>query len=86
MSGYTMARTIAVTSCVVGSTAVVIAGILGRWLAGDRVALVAAGLTAVNPMLWINDGMLLSESLYVPLCLLAALSGYAFWNAPSTRT
>jgi hypothetical protein len=34
-------------------------------------------------MLWINDGMLLSESLYVPLVMLAVLAGYHFWREPS---
>lgn len=72
-------------SCVVGSTAIVLVGLLGRQLADDRVGLTAAALAAINPMLWINDGMLLSESLYVPLCVLAALAGYAFWNRPSGR-
>jgi hypothetical protein len=33
--------------------------------------------------LWINDGMLLSESLYVPMVMLAVLAGYHFWRAPS---
>ena len=38
---------------------------LGRRVAGDRAGLIAAGLAAVYPQLWINDGMLISESMYV---------------------
>lgn len=71
-------------SAVLGAAAVLLLGLLGRMVGGNRVGLVAAALAAINPMLWINDGMLLSESLAVPLVVAAVLLGYRFWNHPTT--
>lgn len=68
---------------VLGAGAVLLVGLLGRVVGGERVGLLAAALAAVNPMLWINDGMLLSESLAVPLVIAAVLLGYRFWNQPT---
>jgi len=45
--------------------------------------LLAAFLGAIYPMLWINDGMLISESLYVPLVALMLLCAYRFWDSRS---
>ncbi len=53
------------TMAVVGAVAVVIIGYLGRHLGGRRTGLVAGGLAAVAPALWINDGLIMSESLGV---------------------
>src|SRR5690606_12665809 len=58
-------------------------GIVARRLAGPRAGIIAAVLAAVTPMLWINDGMLLSEALYVPMIALELLAGYHFWQKPS---
>ena len=54
-------------SCVLGAGGVVLIGLVARRIAGPRAMLLAAFLGAVYPMLWINDGMLISESMYVPL-------------------
>lgn len=70
-------------SSLAGVAGVVLAGSVARQLAGERAGLLAAGLAAVYPMLWINDGMLLSESLYVPLVLLAILAAHHLWRSPS---
>jgi 4-amino-4-deoxy-L-arabinose transferase-like glycosyltransferase len=53
-----------VVSCFVGTGTVVAVGILGRRVVDDRVGLVAGGLAAVYPLLWVVDGSLMSESLY----------------------
>jgi 4-amino-4-deoxy-L-arabinose transferase-like glycosyltransferase len=70
-------------SGVAGAAGVAVVGIVARAVAGRRAGLIAAALAAIYPMLWINDGMLLSESLYVPLVMLAVLAGYHFWRDPS---
>lgn len=70
-------------SGVAGVAGVLLLGLVGRRLAGDRAGLVAAGLAAVYPLLWINDAMVLSESLYVPLVALVMLAAYRFWDDPS---
>ncbi len=51
------------TMCVIGALAVVVIGYLGRQVAGRRTGLVAGGLAGVAPALWINDGLIMSESL-----------------------
>ena len=60
-----------------GTGTVVTIGLLGRRAGGEaRVGLIAAGIAALYPMLWVVDGSLMSESLYglaVALALLAAL-------------
>jgi Dolichyl-phosphate-mannose-protein mannosyltransferase len=70
-------------SCVLGAGGVVLVGLVARRIAGPRAMLIAAFLAAVYPMLWINDGMLISESLYVPLIALVLLLAYRFWDSRS---
>jgi hypothetical protein len=66
----------------VGLAVVVLAALLVRRLAGPRAGVLAGAVAAVYPMLWINDGMVLSESLYVPLLLVVLLAAYHFWDHP----
>lgn len=51
-----------VASSVLGAATVAACGILGRRVAGRSAGLLAAGLAAVYPNLWLNDAALLSES------------------------
>ncbi len=65
-----------VITCVIGTGTVVAVGFLGRRAGGERVGLVAAGIAAVYPLLWVADGSLMSESLYgltIAVTLLCAL-------------
>ena len=48
----------------IGVATVVLLGLLGRRIGGDRLGLVAAALAAVYPMLWTAEGSLMSEGLY----------------------
>jgi 4-amino-4-deoxy-L-arabinose transferase-like glycosyltransferase len=48
---------------VLGTSTTVLIGVVGRRLGGARVGLVAAGLAAVYPNLWLADGALMTESL-----------------------
>lgn len=60
----------------VGALTVGLIGLIGRQLAGPRCGLVAAGIAAVYPMLWLPDGSLMSETTYgvfVAASLLLAL-------------
>ena len=65
-----------VVSCVLGTAAVVLIGLLGRRVGGDRIGLIAAALAAVYPALWMLDASLRSESLYLPLIALVLLLAY----------
>ena len=51
--------------CAVGAAVVVLVGYLAREVAGRKVGLTAAVLAAVYPGLWINDGLVMAESLTV---------------------
>ena len=46
-----------------GAGVVLLIGLIGRAVAGDRAGLIAAGVAAVYPNLWINDGLVMSETL-----------------------
>jgi 4-amino-4-deoxy-L-arabinose transferase-like glycosyltransferase len=65
---------------VVGTTTVVLTGLIGRRVAGDTAGLVAAGIAAIHPMLFQADGILMTESLAAALvagCVLLALHARA---------
>ncbi len=80
--GFESGTAARVASALAGVAGVVLVGMVGRRLAGRRAGVLAALVAAVNPMLWINDGMLLSEALYVPLVALTILVAYRFWRDP----
>lgn len=50
--------------CVVGTGTVALIGLAGRELGGATIGLVAAGIAALYPFLWVVDGSLMSETLY----------------------
>src|SRR3954471_23023258 len=62
----------------VGAVTVVLVGLLGRRVAGDRAGILAAGLAAVHPLLWLPGGALMSESLYGPLVVGSLLAACAY--------
>jgi 4-amino-4-deoxy-L-arabinose transferase-like glycosyltransferase len=72
-----------VVSCLVGTGTVAAVGILGRRVADDRVGLLAGGLAAVYPLLWVADGSLMSESLYALMIALALICALRALEAPT---
>jgi 4-amino-4-deoxy-L-arabinose transferase-like glycosyltransferase len=72
-----------VITCLIGTGTVVTVGLLGRRGAGETVGLVAAGLAAAYPLLWVADGSLMSESLYALLVALALLCALRALEEPS---
>ena len=67
---------------VMGLGTIVVVGLVGRRIAGDRAGLLAAAIAAVSPLVWVNDGQILSESMTM-LCVAAAiLFAYRFWERP----
>jgi Dolichyl-phosphate-mannose-protein mannosyltransferase len=75
------------TMAVLGTVAVVVIGLLARRLAGDRAGWIAAGIAAVYPNLWVNDGLIMSETLATLVVALALFYAYRLirdpnvWNA-----
>ena len=66
-------RTSQLMGVATGAVTVVMAGLLGRAVVSRAVGLVAAALVAVSPFIIAVDGSLMSETLYLPLVLLALL-------------
>ena len=67
----------------IGTGTVVLLGLLGRRIGGDRLGLVAAALAAVYPMLWTAEGSLMSEGLYGFFLVGAMLAAMALRERPS---
>lgn len=72
----TVATGIATIACI---------GLLGRAVAGSRVGLVSAGLAVVYPNLWMNDGLVMSESISVLAVVVALLALWRAMEVPSPR-
>jgi 4-amino-4-deoxy-L-arabinose transferase-like glycosyltransferase len=72
-----------IVSCLLGGVTVVLVGLLGRRIAGPRVGLIAAGIAGVDPWLFTADRIVNSESLYIPLIVLALVLAYRFLERPT---
>jgi 4-amino-4-deoxy-L-arabinose transferase-like glycosyltransferase len=73
-------------ACVVGTLGVFVTGLAGRRVGGARVGLLAAGISAVYPGMWVFSRELLSETLLFPLVALVVLLAYRFHDRPSLPT
>ena len=70
-------------STLLGAGAVFMIGVLARRIfKSDWAGWIAALLAAAYAHLWINDEMLMSESMYVLTTAIAVLLAYRFWDAP----
>ncbi|MCC5953518.1 MAG: glycosyltransferase family 39 protein [Acidimicrobiia bacterium] len=83
--GLTSGTAMRLLSAAMGIIGVVLVAMLARRVGGYVAGVVAALIAAVYPMLWINDGMLLSESMFVPLVVAALLAVYRYWDEPTVR-
>lgn len=63
---------------VLGALTLPIIGMLGRRVMGWRTGLLAAGIAAIYPQIWINNGLLMSETLFVFGLTLAFAAAYAY--------
>jgi 4-amino-4-deoxy-L-arabinose transferase-like glycosyltransferase len=73
------------TMALAGAGVVVLIGLLGREVAGARAGLIAAGIAAVYPNLWVNDGLLLPETLAALATAAALLFTYRLMRRPNWR-
>ena len=67
-------------TALIGAAVVPLLALLARRLAGERAGLVAAGLAAVAPVLWANDGQLMPEPLYAVAVAAALLVAHHLWD------
>jgi hypothetical protein len=72
------------SSCL-GAATVVVAGLVGRRVAGNRAGLIAAALVAISPNVWVYDGTVLSETLAIFTGTLVLLLAYRAWELPTVR-
>jgi 4-amino-4-deoxy-L-arabinose transferase-like glycosyltransferase len=70
---------------VLGSVTLVLVGLLGRRVGGDRLGVVAALLYAIYPVMIAVDGDLMSEVLYGPLIAGMLLAAFALYDRPTVR-
>lgn len=68
---------------VTGLATVVVIGLVGRRLGGPAVGVAAAGLAAVYPNLWLNDGLVMSESVAALAVSLWVLAGCVWYERRS---
>jgi 4-amino-4-deoxy-L-arabinose transferase-like glycosyltransferase len=74
-----------IVTVVCGVATIVVLAAVARRVAGERAAVVAAWIAALYPNLWMNDGLIMSESIST-LCVAAVLLSALRWRAaPSTR-
>ena len=71
------------TMALLGTAVVGLIGLLGRRVAGESVGLVAAGIAALYPNLWMNDGLLMSETLAALTTVGALLLAYRMLRRPT---
>lgn len=70
------------TMLLLGCAVVLLTGLLGRAVGGERVGLVAAAVAAVSPAFWMNDGLLMSETLATLTGAAAVLLAYRLVRRP----
>lgn len=72
-----------IVMCLIGTVSVVVIGLLGRRLASPRVGLIAAAIAAVYPNIWVNDGMLLTETVFILATAVSLLFVYRYYESRS---
>ena len=73
-----------VWSALIGTATIGVVGLVGRHVAGTRVALIAAFIAAIYPNFWFSDGLIMSETLVLLMAALTLLVAYRFWERPGT--
>ncbi len=73
-------------SALLGTVTVAVVGLTGRRIAGPRVGLVAAVLAAVYPNFWINEALVMSETLTLLLSAAVIWAAYRLWQRRTTPT
>jgi 4-amino-4-deoxy-L-arabinose transferase-like glycosyltransferase len=70
-------------SACLGTATIVLTGLVGRRVAGNRAGLITAVIVAISPNVWIYDGAVLSETVAIFVATLALLLAYRAWDRPT---
>lgn len=81
----TSPQSLRLATCLLSVAMVIVVGLVGRRVAGERAGVLAAVVAAVYPNLWANDPLLLSEPLYGLMIALVLLTAYRLWDDPRPR-
>lgn len=81
--GLGSTRDVQLLGAVIGGVTVALTGIVGRRVAGPRIGLIAAALTACWPALIAADGSVMAENVAVPLTLWAVIAVSAARRKPT---
>ena len=73
------------TMVVLGTLLVGLVGLLGRRVGGETVGLVAAAIAAISPNIWVNDGLVMSETLTALTATAALFCALRWYDRPSAR-
>ena len=74
-----------IVTVVCGIATVAIIGLVARRVGGDRIGLIAAAIAALYPNLWVNDGLVMSESVSCLLISLTMLTLLRWATSPTWR-
>ncbi len=74
------------TMALVGTAVIVVVGLLAREFAGARVGMIAAAMAAIYPAFWINDGLVMAESLTALTVAGAIWATLRYRRAPAVKT
>jgi 4-amino-4-deoxy-L-arabinose transferase-like glycosyltransferase len=83
--GFGTFREAMIASVILGSLTVIAVGFLAREVAGWKVGVVAAFLAAIYANLWINDALVISETIAALAIALLILFAYKFLKQPTWR-
>ena len=70
---------------VLGLPAIALVGLAGRRLGSERLGLISAGLAATYAFVWINDGLLMAETVAIGAAAGTVLVGLQFATSPDRR-
>lgn len=66
--------------CLLGTLSIFFVALTGRRAGGPAAGLVAAGIAAVYPGMWINDPLLMSETTGILACSMLLWLAYRYWD------
>ncbi|MGB3412319.1 MAG: glycosyltransferase family 39 protein, partial [Microthrixaceae bacterium] len=72
-----------IVMCFVGTASLAVIAFVGRRLVSDRVGLIAAAIAAIYPNIWINDGMLMVETVFILASAVVLLGCYRYLDRPN---
>jgi 4-amino-4-deoxy-L-arabinose transferase-like glycosyltransferase len=70
-------------NCLIGAFGVILIGFLGREVVDETTGLLAAGFAALYPNLWVNDALIMPESLGIVIVTAALFLTYRLLREPS---